>query len=160
MRNMKKLKKERLELEKLKNEVINWAAMKGQEHVTIEITRMWLKLCPGPQRVKLYQIENEQGEADAQAINTNRQAIFRWLRGESKASRAKLRELANAIAAALPAERRAHLEGNTVNLLISVLLRDVSNVVTAVLLDDRDAVRHIRTAHNSLNAILHHVTEN
>jgi len=159
MRNMEKLRKERQKIEKLKDEVEAWAAECGQEHVAIEISRMWFQLGADGGRVKLYPMEKN-GVADWRAINTNRQAIFRHMRSHSKAAQAKVQELAEAINAALPAERRARLEGNTINYLVSILLRDVSTAITAVLLNDRDAARHIRTARNSLNAILHHVTEN
>lgn len=32
-------------LDELKREIFNWAAERGQEHVAIEITRMWFRMC-------------------------------------------------------------------------------------------------------------------
>jgi hypothetical protein len=74
-------------IEELKREVFSWAAECGQEHVAIEITRMWFRFGGNNNAVKLHQIENADGVADWRAINNNRQLIFRWLRGETKAAR-------------------------------------------------------------------------
>jgi hypothetical protein len=76
-------------IEELKREVFSWAAECGQEHVAIEITRMWFRFGGNNNAVKLHQIENADGVADWRAINNNRQLIFRWLRGETKAARRK-----------------------------------------------------------------------
>lgn len=146
-------------IEALKNEIGAWAVERGQEHVAIEISRMWFLLGGGTGRVRLYPIEDEAGLADWKAIYNNRQQIFRYLRSDSKAARAKLQELAGAMHASLPAERRAHISDDPTNYMISTLLRDVSAIVTAVLMNDRHAVHYIRAAHSDLNAILHYVTK-
>ncbi|CAI0833621.1 toxin YdaT domain-containing protein [Serratia fonticola] len=155
MRNIEKLRKERQKIEKLKNEVIGWAATCGQQHVAIEISRMWLNSSAKPRKVRLYPIENKFGEVDLRAINVNKQAIFRWLRSDSIAASAKVQELAKALTEALPAERRARLEGRTVNYLISMLLRDTSNMITAILLEDRSITQHVLRVQNALHALQH-----
>ncbi|UAN53446.1 hypothetical protein KGP26_10475 [Serratia sp. JSRIV002] len=137
-------------IEKLKSEIAGWAAERGQEHVAIEISRMWLLFGTESKAVRLYPIEDEFGRADWRAINTNRQAIFRWLRGESKASRAKIREMADAMAAALPAERRARLGGASVQYLLSVAIREFAAAIIAILLGANDTPQLIAGALNAL----------
>lgn len=137
-------------IEKLKSEIAGWAAERGQEHVAIEISRMWLLFGTESKIVRLYPIEDEFGRADWRAINTNRQAIFRWLRGESKASRAKIREMADAMAAALPAERRARLGGASVQYLLSVAIREFAAAIIAILLGANDTPQLIAGALNAL----------
>ncbi|NRK12098.1 hypothetical protein F3B08_23575, partial [Salmonella enterica subsp. enterica serovar Typhi] len=90
-------------LDELKREIFNWAAERGQEHVAIEITRMWFRMGGNTNCVKLHPMEDSKGNADWRAINNNRQQIFRWLRGETKAARIKTKALAMAMEAALPA---------------------------------------------------------
>ncbi len=94
-------------IEELKREIFSWAAESGQELVAIEISRMWFRLGGNTGVLKLHQIEDADGKADWRAINNNRQQIFRWLRGETKAARTKTQALAKAMEAALPAERYA-----------------------------------------------------
>jgi hypothetical protein len=137
-------------IEKLKSEIAGWAAERGQEHVAIEISRMWQLFGTESKAVRLYPIEDEFGRADWRAINTNRQAIFRWLRGESKASRAKIREMADAMAAALPAERRARLGGASVQYLLSVAIREFAAAIIAILLGANDTPQLIAGALNAL----------
>lgn len=137
-------------IEKLKSEIAGWAAERGQEHVAIEISRMWQLFGTESKTVRLYPIEDEFGRADWRAINTNRQAIFRWLRGESKASRAKIREMADAMAAALPAERRARLGGASVQYLLSVAIREFAAAIIAILLGANDTPQLIAGALNAL----------
>ncbi|VFZ07851.1 toxin YdaT family protein [Klebsiella pneumoniae] len=91
-------------IEELKREIFSWAAESGQELVAIEISRMWFRLGGNTGVLKLHQIEDADGKADWRAINNNRQQIFRWLRGETKAARTKTQALAKAMEAALPAE--------------------------------------------------------
>ncbi|XBS69898.1 toxin YdaT family protein [Acerihabitans sp. KWT182] len=142
-------------IEKLKHEIMSWAAERGQEHVAIEISRAWRQqLSTNPTKIYLHPIEDELGQADWQAINNNRQQIFRWLRGESKAARTKVHELTNAMIAALPAERRARIDGEPFNYLIAVLVRNMSSAIIAALLTDRDMSHHIKAAHNALDALL------
>jgi hypothetical protein len=76
-------------IEELKREIFSWAAESGQELVAIEISRMWFRLGGNTGALKLHQIEDADGKADWRAINNNRQQIFRWLRGETKAARTK-----------------------------------------------------------------------
>ncbi|MDX7272610.1 toxin YdaT family protein [Serratia marcescens] len=133
-------------IEKLKNEIVSWAAEQGQEHVAIEITRAWFQLGADGDRVRLYQIEDETGAADWRAINTNRQAIFRHMRSESKAAREKVQELADAMLAALPAERRARLAGPTQQYLLSVAIREFAAAIIAILLGACDTPQRIAGA--------------
>ncbi|MHA7847266.1 toxin YdaT family protein [Serratia sp. D1N4] len=138
-----------MDIEKLKDEIAGWAVESGQEHVAIEISKQWLLSGADSKIVKLYPIE-QNGVADHQAINTNRQAIFRWLRGETKASRAKIRELADAMAAALPAERRARLGGVTTQYLLSVAIREFAAAIIAILLGANDTHQQIAGALHAL----------
>nr|WP_234941374.1 toxin YdaT family protein [Enterobacter hormaechei] len=132
-------------LEELKREIFNWAVERGQEHVAIEITRMWFRLGGNTSTVKLHQMEDPMGNADWRAINNNRQQIFRWLRGDTKAARAKTRALAKAMEAALPAERYAQL-GMTTQHLICVAIREFAAAIIALLLDARDRPQKIAQA--------------
>lgn len=137
-------------IEILKDEITAWAAERGQEHVAIEISRMWFLFDAESETVRLHPIEDDFGRADWRAINNNRQQIFRWLRGESKAARAKVRELAAAMAAALPAERRARLGGVSVQYLLSVAIREFAAAVIAILLGACDTPQRIAGALNAL----------
>ncbi|EPJ1884011.1 toxin YdaT family protein [Enterobacter kobei] len=132
-------------LEELKREIFNWAVERGQEHVAIEITRMWFRMGGNTSMVKLHQMEDPMGNADWRAINNNRQQIFRWLRGDTKAARAKTRALAKAMEAALPAERYAQL-GMTTQHLICVAIREFAAAIIALLLDARDRPQRIAQA--------------
>lgn len=143
------------EMGALKAEIQAWAAEKGQEHVAIEVSRMFFLLGTSG-TVRLHQIEDYRGAADWKAINTNRQAIFRWLRGESKAALRKIVELSPVLKAALPAERRAKLEGATVNYLVSVASREFAAAIGSALLDGRDTSQRISTAVAALHAITPH----
>lgn len=132
-------------IEELKREVFSWAAECGQEHVAIEITRMWFRFGGNNNAVKLHQIENADGIADWRAINNNRQLIFRWLRGETKAARRKAQALAKAMEAALPAERYARL-GMTTQYLICVAIKEFAAAIIALLLDARDRPQQVARA--------------
>ncbi|EEF0958088.1 hypothetical protein DJ843_19440, partial [Salmonella enterica subsp. enterica serovar Typhi] len=59
-------------LDELKREIFNWAAERGQEHVAIEITRMWFRMGGNTSCVKLHPMEDSKGNADWRAINNNR----------------------------------------------------------------------------------------
>ena len=132
-------------IEELKREVFSWAAECGQEHVAIEITRMWFRFGGNNNAVKLHQIENVDGVADWRAINNNRQLIFRWLRGETKAACRKAQALAKAMEAALPAERYARL-GMTTQYLICVAIKEFAAAIIALLLDARDRPQQVARA--------------
>ncbi|CAH3765969.1 hypothetical protein AI2668V1_2976, partial [Citrobacter freundii] len=132
-------------LDELKREIFNWAAERGQEHVAIEITRMWFRMGGNTSCVKLHPMEDSKGNADWRAINNNRQQIFRWLRGETKAARIKTKALAMAMEAALPAERYAQL-GMTTQQLICIAIRDFAAAIIALLLDARDRPQRIAQA--------------
>lgn len=141
-----------MDIQALKHEVEEWAVEAGQETVAIEITRQFF-VAGGSPHIRLNQIE-QGGVADWKAINNNRQQIFRWLRGESKAAMRKVQALAPVMREALPAERRARITGDTMNYLLSVFLRNVSAVLTAILLNDRDIRRQAQIMHNSLDEVL------
>ncbi|HCB0533751.1 TPA: toxin YdaT family protein [Klebsiella pneumoniae] len=132
-------------LEELKREIFNWAAESGQELVAIEISRMWFRLGGNAGSLKLHQIEDADGNADWRAINNNRQQIFRWLRGETKAARAKTLALVKAMEAALPAERYARL-GMSTQYLICVAIREFAAAIIALLLDARDGPQQVARA--------------
>lgn len=132
-------------LEELKREIFNWAAESGQELVAIEISRMWFRLGGNTGSLKLHQIEDADGNADWRAINNNRQQIFRWLRGETKAARAKTMALVKAMEAALPAERYARL-GMSTQYLICVAIREFAAAIIALLLDSRDGPQQVARA--------------
>ncbi|CCR39366.1 Putative uncharacterized protein [Salmonella enterica subsp. enterica serovar Agona str. 64.H.00] len=132
-------------LDELKREIFKWAAERGQEHVAIEISRMWFRMGGNTRSVKLHQMEDSKGNADWRAINNNRQQIFRWLRGETKAARTKTKALAKAMEAALPAERYAQL-GMTAQHLICIAIRDFAAAIIALLLDARDRPQRIAQA--------------
>ncbi|HFZ1111779.1 toxin YdaT family protein [Citrobacter koseri] len=132
-------------LEELKREIFNWAAESGQELVAIEISRMWFRLGGNNGELKLHQIEDADGNADWRAINNNRQQIFRWLRGDTKAARAKTLTLAKAMEAALPAERYARL-GMTTQYLICVAIREFAAAIIALLLEARDGPQQVAKA--------------
>ncbi|WP_283603383.1 toxin YdaT family protein [Serratia proteamaculans] len=137
-------------IEKLKNEITAWAAESGQEHVAIEISRAWFQIGADGGRVRLYPIEDSAGTADWRAINTNRQAIFRHMRSDSKAARAKVQELADAMIAAMPAERRARLDGPTPQYLLSVAIREFAAAIIAILLGAYDTPQRIAGALSAL----------
>ncbi|HEC2625679.1 TPA: hypothetical protein R2K43_000837 [Raoultella planticola] len=132
-------------LEELKREIFNWAAESGQECVAIEISRMWFRLGGNPGSLKLHQIEDSEGKADWRAINNNRQLIFRWLRGDTKSSRAKAMALKRAMQAALPAERHARLDMPT-QYLICVAIREFAAAIIALLLEARDGPQQVNKA--------------
>lgn len=132
-------------LEELKREIFNWAAESGQELVAIEISRMWFRLGGNNGSLKLHQIEDANRNADWRAINNNRQQIFRWLRGETKAARAKTLALVKAMEAALPAERYARL-GMSTQYLICVAIREFAAAIIALLLDARDGPQQVARA--------------
>ncbi|POE21475.1 tRNA-(guanine-N1)-methyltransferase [Pectobacterium odoriferum] len=117
-------------MERLKAEIEQWAIELGQEHVAIEISKQFFTM-GGNGAVRLSQIEND-GIADWRAINNNRQQIFRWLRGDSKAAKRKIQALEPAMLEALPVERRARIDCDTINYLLSVFLRNVSDVLIVV----------------------------
>ncbi|WP_370906199.1 toxin YdaT family protein [Citrobacter koseri] len=132
-------------LEELKREIFNWAAESGQELVAIEISRMWFRIGGNNGALRLHQIEDADGNADWRAINNNRQQIFRWLRGDTKAARAKTLTLAKAMEAALPAERYARL-GMTTQYLICVAIREFAAAIIALLLEARDGPQQVAKA--------------
>ncbi|SMG60192.1 toxin YdaT family protein [Cedecea sp. NFIX57] len=132
-------------LDELKQEIFNWALESGQEMVAIEITRMWFRHGGNTGSVKLHPMEDLAGNADWRAINNNRQQIFRWLRGETRAAREKSQALAKAMEAALPAERYARL-GMTTQHLICVAIREFAAAIIALLLDARDGPQRIAQA--------------
>jgi len=132
-------------LDELKREILNWAAESGQELVAIEISRMWFRLGGNTEFLKLHQIEDVHGNADWRAINNNRQQIFRWLRGDTKAARTKAHVLTNAMEAALPAERYARLDMST-QYLICVAIKEFAAAIIALLLDARDGPQQVAKA--------------
>lgn len=132
-------------LEELKREIFSWAAESGQELVAIEISRMWFRLGGNTGTLRLHQIEDAEGNADWRAINNNRQQIFRWLRGETKAARTKTQTLAKALEAALPAERYARLDMST-QYLICVAIREFAAAIIALLLEARDGPQQVAKA--------------
>lgn len=117
-------------IEELKREIFSWAAESGQELVAIEISRMWFRLGGNTGVLKLHQIEDADGKADWRAINNNRQQIFRWLRGETKAARTKTQALAKAMEAAL----------------ICVAIREFAAAIIALLLEARDGPQQVAKA--------------
>ena len=137
-------------LEELKREIFNWAVERGQEHVAIEITRMWFRMGGNTSTVKLHQMEDPMGNADWRAINNNRQKLFRWFDGQSARAVARTRLLRNAILTALPAERRARVSGDKTTYLLIILTKEVSRIITAALLQERDMSQQI----NSLRKVL------
>lgn len=132
-------------LEELKREIFSWATESGQELVAIEISRMWFRLGGNTGTLRLHQIEDADGNADWRAINNNRQQIFRWLRGETKAARTKTQTLAKAMEAALPAERYARLDMST-QYLICVAIREFAAAIIALLLEARDGPQQVAKA--------------
>ncbi|MDE9437404.1 toxin YdaT domain-containing protein [Xenorhabdus bovienii] len=138
----------------LKAEVEAWAIERGQEHVAIEVSRMYFLLCHGRSQSRLYQIEDGMGKANWKAINNNRQQIFRWLRSDSNAAQRKISELLPAIEAALPAERRARLtSADNLNYLASVAIREFAAAMSETLLGGCDMSHRIAIAVSALNAI-------
>ncbi|CDG86546.1 toxin YdaT domain-containing protein [Xenorhabdus bovienii] len=138
----------------LKAEVEAWAIERGQEHVAIEVSRMYFLLCHGRSQSRLHQIEDGMGKANWKAINNNRQQIFRWLRSDSNAAQRKISELLPAIEAALPAERRARLtSADNLNYLASVAIREFAAAMSETLLGGRDMSHRIAIAVSALNAI-------
>lgn len=143
-------------MEHLKNEVESWAATSGQTHVTIEISSQFFRL-GGSDSVRLYPFDIN-GPVDLRVIHNNRQQIFRWLRSDSLSARKKLEVLKPAVMAALPAERRARIEGVSVEYLTSKLLRDVSDLVAALLLKDRHVPEHIHIVANTFDTLQQHLS--
>ncbi|ASY77971.1 toxin YdaT family protein [Pectobacterium polaris] len=142
-------------MDRLKAEVENWAVKDGQEQVAIEITKQFF-LLGGNDSIRLRRIENN-GVADCKAIYNNRQQIFRWLRSDSRASQAKSEALRPAIIAALPIERRVRIEGDEESYLISILLREISAALIAIVLKDREVALRVRAAQKSFDVILRYI---
>ncbi|CAM3698274.1 toxin YdaT family protein [Xenorhabdus thuongxuanensis] len=138
----------------LRAEVEAWAMERGQEHVAIEVSRMYFLLCADCSQHRLRQIEDATGNADWKAINNNRQQIFRWLRSDSTAAQRKITELLPAIEAALPIERRARLTSeDNLNYLASIAIKEFAAAMSETLLGGRDMSRQIMNAITALNAI-------
>ncbi|EAM8673185.1 hypothetical protein CBJ89_001971 [Salmonella enterica subsp. enterica serovar Essen] len=127
--------------EELKRDILTWAARAGQEHVTIEICRAWFRHGGNTQALKLHEIEDCYGNADWRAINNNRQLIFRWLNGETKAARRKTMALAGAMDAALC----NRLESSP-QFLICQAIREFAAAIIAILLEARDRPQQIAKA--------------
>ncbi|CNB09242.1 MULTISPECIES: toxin YdaT family protein [Yersinia pseudotuberculosis complex] len=144
------------QIQALKAEVLAWATERGQEYVAIEISRMFFLLNEDMGSVHLHKIEDEEGNADWKSIYNNRQQLFRWLRGDSKASLRNVLALSSAIKAALPAERRARVNGETINYLVSIASKEFAAAISSVLLDDGDMSQRISGAVAALHAIRPH----
>lgn len=95
-------------------------------------------------------MDDAYGQADWRAINNNRQKLFRWFDGQSARAVARTRLLRNAILTALPAERRARVSGDKTTYLLIILTKEVSRIITAALLQERDMSQQI----NSLRKVL------
>lgn len=143
-----------IDINLLKKEVESWAAERGQEHVAIEISRMYFMLNQN-NGTRLFQIEDGAGFVNWKAINNNRQQIFRWLRSDSKASQAKFCELVPTILEALPIERAKSLDMGNLNYLACVAIKEFASAMTETLLGGRDMSRQITNAVTALNAIQH-----
>ncbi|WP_340615232.1 toxin YdaT family protein [Xenorhabdus thailandensis] len=138
----------------LRAEVEAWAMERGQEHVAIEVSRMYFLLYRGGSQSRLHRIEDALGNADWKAINNNRQQIFRWLRSDTTAAQCKITELLPAIEAALPVERRARLTNeDNLNYLASIAIKEFAAAMSETLLGGRDMSRQIMNAITALNAI-------
>lgn len=137
----------------IRAEIENWAVEQGQEHVAIEISRAYLRLVVNQEHGRLYAIEDQTGKADWKAINNNRQQIFRWLRGDSRASQRKIAELMPAIEMALPAARLARVRGDTKNYLATVAIQRFADAMTEILLEGRDMSHQINNVVRALNEI-------
>lgn len=143
-----------IDINLLKKEVETWATERGQEHVAIEISRMYFMLNSN-RGSRLFKIEDETGLANWKAINNNRQQIFRWLRSDSKASQEKFCELVPAILEVLPIEQKSSIDGHCENYLICVAIKEFAAAMTETLLGGRDMSRQITNAVTALNAIQH-----
>lgn len=116
---------------------------------------MYFLLCERTVSAKLHTIEIN-GNANWKAINNNRQQIFRWLRSDSRAARRKVSELLPAIQSALPLERKARVNGETINYLISIAIREFTAVIIAILLGGlggSDISQQITVAISALHAL-------
>ncbi|HGJ5890550.1 MULTISPECIES: toxin YdaT family protein [Arsenophonus] len=141
-----------IDIQALKDEIEIWAMASGQERVAIEVSRMYFQLNSGG-KPRLSQIEDKAGQADWKAINNNRQQIFRWLRGDSKAAKQKFCDLIPAIMAVLPAEQKAKIDGNRINYLASIAIKQFAAAMSETLLGGHDISRQITNAVTALNAI-------
>lgn len=137
-------------MNEIKSEVYSWAAETSQEHVAIEICKAWFVSGECSEYIKLYPMDDAYGQADWRAINNNRQKLFRWFDGQSARAVARTRLLRNAILTALPAERRARVSGDKTTYLLIILTKEVSRIITAALLQERDMSQQI----NSLRKVL------
>lgn len=144
----------KIDINLLKKEVEFWATDRGQEHVAIEISRMYFMLNSNS-GARLLQIEDEGGLANWKAINNNRQQIFRWLRSDSKASQEKFYDLVPAILEVLPIEQKSRLDGHNTNYLACMAIKEFAAAMTETLLGGRDMSRQITNAVTALNAIQH-----
>lgn len=129
----------------IKSEIYLWVAETSQEHVTIEICKVWFRNGGNTAGIQLYPIADEHGNADFRSINTNRQKLFRWLGGDSVKSISKTRMLYPAILEALPAERRAKISKDQTAYLLVMLNKEVSKIITSTLLQERDMSQHIKS---------------
>ena len=137
----------------VRSEIEDWAAEQGQEHVAIEVSRAYLRIVKNRSQGRLHVIEDESGRADWKAINNNRQQIFRWLRGDSRAPQRKIAELMPAIEMALPASRLARVRGDTKNYLATVAIQRFADAMTEILLEGRDMSHQINNVVRALNEI-------
>ncbi|WP_410015838.1 toxin YdaT family protein [Sodalis sp. C49] len=141
----------------IRAEIEAWAAERGQEYVAIEVCKCFFSLGLDRGSVRLCPVADEAGNADWKAIHNNRQQIFRWIRGDSNIARKKMAILLPAIREALPAERRARLEGNrSMHYLVSVANKEVAEAISAVLLqaNNNERYREITEAIMALKELL------
>lgn len=141
-----------IDINLLRKEVEIWASERGQEHVAIEVSRAYFGLC-SEAKTRLLPIEDEHGCVNWKAINNNRQQIFRWLRSDSKAAKAKFDELVPAVMEILPTKYRLSLDQGAINNLVSIAIKEFAEAITETLLGSRDMSRQITNAVVALNAI-------
>ncbi|HBZ0720794.1 TPA: tRNA-(guanine-N1)-methyltransferase [Klebsiella oxytoca] len=137
----------------IKSEVYSWAAETSQEHVAIEICKAWFLSGERSECIKLYPMDDGCGRADWQAINNNRQKLFRWFDGQSARAVARTRLLRNAILTALPTERRARVSGDKTTYLLIILTKEVSRIITAALMQERDMSQQIKSLRKVLDSL-------
>jgi hypothetical protein len=137
----------------IKSEVYSWAAETSQEHVAIEICKAWFLSGERSECIKLYPMDDGCGQADWQAINNNRQKLFRWFDGQSARAVARTRLLRNAILTALPTERRARVSGDKTTYLLIILTKEVSRIITAALMQERDMSQQIKSLRKVLDSL-------
>jgi len=140
-------------MNEIKSEVYSWAAETSQEHVAIEICKAWFVSGECSEYIKLYPMDDAYGQADWRAINNNRQKLFRWFDGQSARAVARTRLLRNAILTALPAERRARVSGDKTTYLLIILTKEVSRIITAALLQERDMSQQINSLRKALDSL-------